>query len=51
MNKKLVALLVVVVAVLIGLIYSIERTARPPSERAGKVAAGESGGDHAGHSH
>jgi hypothetical protein len=40
LNKKIVALLVVFVAVLIGLIYSIENTARPPSERAGTVASG-----------
>jgi hypothetical protein len=50
-DKKLIALLVVVVAALIGLVYTIEQTARPASERAGTVASGESEGEHAGHAH
>lgn len=40
MNKKLMAVIVVVVGALIGLIYSIENTARPISDRTGTVATG-----------
>jgi hypothetical protein len=49
MNKKLIVALVVVLAALFGLVYNIERSARPPSDRAGVVAGGEAG--HEGHSH
>ena len=37
MNRKLIALLVLIVA-LIGLVYNIERTARPASYRAAAQA-------------
>jgi hypothetical protein len=49
MNKKVVTVLVVALAALIGLVFTIEQSARPPSDRAGVVAGGEAG--HEGHSH
>jgi hypothetical protein len=49
MNKKVVTLLVVALAALVGLVYTIEQSARPASDRAGIVAEGEAG--HEGHSH
>jgi hypothetical protein len=47
MNKKVVALLALALAALIGLAVGIERTARPTSDRAGVMAEGEGEG----HSH
>jgi hypothetical protein len=47
MNRKVVALLVVALAALIGLVYTIEHSARPMSDRAGVMAEGEGEG----HSH
>lgn len=42
MNRKIIALAVLVIA-LFGLVYSIEQTARPPSERLGATQV-EGGG-------
>jgi hypothetical protein len=47
MNKKVVALLAIMLAALIGLVFTIENSARPPSDRAGAMAEGEGEG----HSH
>ena len=43
MNVKIIALVVLVIA-LFGLVYSIERTARPPSQRIGATQL-QSGGE------
>jgi hypothetical protein len=44
MNKKVVTLLVITLAALIGLVFTIENSARPPSGQAGMMAGGEDEG-------